>query len=63
MALKKSQKVVSSERKNHKNGVPGLFFSVSNYVYSVTNFSLRVLALKEYKVSSNIIYYHPDTLL
>ena len=25
MARKKSQKVVSSQRKNHQNGVPGLF--------------------------------------
>ena len=25
MALEKSQKVVSSQRKNHQNGVPGLF--------------------------------------
>ena len=36
MALKKSQKVVSSQRKNHQNGVPGHIFSVSNYMFTVS---------------------------
>ena len=42
MALKKSQKVVSCQRKNHQNGVPGLFlvflimFTVSLILESVS---------------------------
>ena len=51
MALKKSQKVVSSQRKKPPKWRPRTIFSVSNYVYSVTNFkSLKVLVLKEYKI-------------
>ena len=61
MALKKSKKVVSWQRKHYQNGVPGLFLEFLIVLTVSLILVFQVLALKQYKIA-NYICYHFDAL-